>query len=379
MNYEIVTLVDDNGTELIRSSELHYSPQDLQPLDEASPAVKRTVNLASDFFKGAITLPNKTVEIVFKPNIQKGLDEGIYKLMTTGQGGTLADAINISNQKIVGKGRIVEAGKINQLMVGAFQLVSIAVAQAHLSDINRSLNQIQCSIDKVLEKMEESARSEIQGAIAYLHDLVEFMSHLEAPDHLPSTKRMKIEDINYEFRKWRETVMSEMRSLITRTKNQKDLDTFGTANTYYALKQHVEEARVLNDRYELLLMLASMFNIVAAYLDPQRKQFSRVDPQVEEWMRLMEEMERSTHTKVGELLRSAAFNQQETLTLRQRDVISMIDKQLAAASNQKNTYQDRTARFSHRMRQLINDRGEMRMALTFDSSGIAASAAIVPS
>ena len=139
MNYEIVTLVDDNGTELIRSSELHYSPQDLQPLDEASPAVKRTVNLASDFFKGAITLPNKTVEIVFKPNIQKGLDEGIYKLMTTKQGETLADAINISNQTIVGKGRIVEAGKINQLMVGAFQLVSIAVAQTHLSDINRSL------------------------------------------------------------------------------------------------------------------------------------------------------------------------------------------------------------------------------------------------
>lgn len=371
MNYEVATLANDDGVELIKISELSFPIQNQKLLDSSNPNVKRIVNLASDLLKGAISTPNKTLEIVFRSDIQKGLDSGIYRLMTTKEGEVLVDAIKISTNNIVGKGRVVEAGQTKQLVGGVFQLVSIAVAQAHLSDINHNLNKINLSLDKILEKMESSARSEIRGAIAYLNELVEFMKHQDIPDNLPSAKRMKIEDINYDFKKWRETIFFEMKSVLNNIDNQKDVDRFGTGETYLALKQHAKDTKILNDRYELLLILANMFNIIASYLDPQNRQFSRVDPQVSVWRDMVKNMEESSKKKVSTLLKSARFNQEETLDLRRRDIISEVEKQVMFSSIQEKDYQDRSIQFHNTMRQLINDKGELRLAITFNSSGIA--------
>ena len=378
MNNEAAILIGENGTELVIASELSYPVQNQQSLNESSPAVKRIANLTSDFLKGAISLPNKTIEIAFKPEIQKGLNDSIYRLMTTKQGETLADAINVSTGGIIGKGRIVETGKAKQLIGGAFQLVSIAVAQSHLSDINSSLNRIQGSLDKVLEKMEAIERSEIRGAIAYLHELVEFMKHQENLESLPSAKRMKLEDINYDFKKWRESSFSEMSSVLNKIHCQKDIDTFGTGDTYLALKQHVEDAHILNQRYELLLELASMFNFLAAYLDPQRKQFSRVDPKIAEWVTLIDNTERSSQAKVVALLKSATFNQEETLMLRRQNIISEVEKQKTLTLIQQKTYHDQVTQLSTQLNRLLNDQGEMRLAITFDSTGTAKTVAMLP-
>jgi hypothetical protein len=377
MSHKVLHLFNQNKTELIQITERANQPQNLQPLDINNPSVKQVVNLASDCMKGVIGLPNNTVEILFKPEIQEGLDENIYRLMTTNQGETLADVID-ANGAIVGKGRIVEAGRTKQLLGGAFQLVSIAVAQSHLSDINRSLGQIQSSIERVLERMESNARSEIHGAIAYLIDVIEFMKRQEVPENLPFAKRMKIEDITYEFKKWRASVFSEKRTLLKKINAQEDLDTFGTGDTYLALKQHTDEAKTLNERYEILLLLVSIFNVIATYLDPQHKQFSRIDPQIEEWLGMMSDVEQSTKAKVAALLKSATFNQEETLILRQRDVVSTIEQQLAFALNQQRAYYERASQFSYKMRQLVNEKGSIKMSISFDESGLTKNVALIP-
>jgi hypothetical protein len=379
MNNEITTLISTNGTELVQISEIGHTTKNQYPLDESNPTVNRIANLTSDIFKGVISLPNKTVEVVFKPEIQRGLDESTYKFMLTKEGEKLADALNASTGKIVGKGRIVETGKTKQLLGGAFQLVSIAVAQAHLADINNSLNRIQASLDKVLEKFETIARSEIRGAIVYLHELVEFLKLQDSPENLPSAKRMKIEDINYDFKKWREAVFSEMKSVLNKIDNQKDIDTFGTGDTYIALKSHIETIDTLNDRYQLLLELANMFNFIAIYLDPQHKQFSRVEPKVTEWIKMVEEAEQLSRRKAVELIKSAIFNQDETLVLRQRDITSIAEKQKIYISIQQKNYHEQANRLSHHLDQLMSPQGEIRLAITFDSAGATKHVAMLPS
>ena len=136
-----LAIFDENGLKVLESKEIEKIPARAHLLESSSSAINRVKHLASDLFKGAANVPKKSVEVIFKPEIHQGLSDGTYTLMRTKTGEVLADAVD-SSGKIVGKGRIIQAGKARQLAGGAFQLVSIAVAQSHLADIERSLTQI---------------------------------------------------------------------------------------------------------------------------------------------------------------------------------------------------------------------------------------------
>lgn len=372
------SLIDPDGVHLLHASEIACLPKGAQTLQTNGPAVNRIIHLASDLFKGVTSIPGKHLELVFAPHVQEGLRDGTYKLMQSG-GQNLADAVKVNGvQSIVGKGRIVESGKAKQLAGGAFQLLSIAVAQSHLADINKSLNHLKQSVDAVLKKMEIASQEEIRGAVAYLQDLAQFMERLDSPEHLPQTKRQKLEDINYEFHKWRGVLISEMKSLLSRVSDQKNLDTFGTGETYQALKIHLAEAEVLNERHELLLTLAGMFNLFAAYLDPLGKQLSRTDPKISEWLELSGSLQLACNEKANQLMKSAIFNQQETLEHRRRDVLFCAQAQVRLAEQHQVTYQNRKQRLEHELHQLVSDRGEIRVALAFDHLGQVTSAALTP-
>ena len=374
------SLMGPDGIRLLHASEITCLPKGAQTLQMNGPAVNRIIHLASDLFKGVASIPGKHIELVFSPNVQQGLRDGTYKLMQSA-GQNLADAVKVNTkglQPIVGKGRIVESGKARQLAGGVFQLLSIAVAQSHLADINKSLNHLQQSVDSVLKKMEITSQEEIRGAIAYLQDLAKFMEQLDSPEHLPQTKRQKLEDINYEFHKWRGILISEMKSLLSKVKNQEDLDTFGTGETYQALKTQITEAEALNERHELLLTLAGMFNLFAAYLDPLGKQLSRTDPKISEWLDLSGGLRLACEEKTNQLIKSAIFNQKETLEHRRRDVLSCSQAQFRLAEQHQVTYENVKHRLDNGLHELISDHGEIRVALAFDQNGKVTSAALTP-
>lgn len=181
---------DENNVNIVESREIHQIPTKAHNIDITDGNVHRIKHLASDLFKGASSIQNKTVEIVFKNDIQKGLAEGTYKLMNTKTGEVLADAVD-SSGKIVGKGRVIEVGKMRQLASGAFQLVSIAVAQSHLADIEKSLSSIKDSISELLIKHENEDKSRITGAFDYLSEIAQHMKELRSPDELSQQKKSK--------------------------------------------------------------------------------------------------------------------------------------------------------------------------------------------
>ena len=223
--------------------------------------------MAADLFKGTASVPNKTVEIIFKPEIHQGLGDGTYTLMKTKTGEVLADAVD-SSGKIVGKGRLIQGGKARQLASGAFQLVSIAVAQSHLADIERSLSAIKDSISEVLERHENEDKARITGAVDYLGEIATHMKELRCPDELSQQKRNAIESIIKDSYSWRNKLEEDMASLINNILNLRDLDTFGTGDTFERLKSLIERMRPLLKRRELFLNLSSAINFVTAYIDP---------------------------------------------------------------------------------------------------------------
>ena len=71
-----LAIFDDNGLKVLESREIERIPPQVHMVDSSSSAINRVKHLAADLFKGAISTPNKTVEVIFKPDIQQGLVDG---------------------------------------------------------------------------------------------------------------------------------------------------------------------------------------------------------------------------------------------------------------------------------------------------------------
>lgn len=68
-----------------------------------------------------------------------------------------------------------------------------------------------------------------------------------------------------------------MASLVKQISSLTDLDTFGAGDTFESLKRLVEKINPLLKRRELFLNLASAINFVTAYLDPAKREYSKID------------------------------------------------------------------------------------------------------
>lgn len=371
-----LALFNEDGTKIAESREILQIPAKAHRIGTSDSALRRVRHLASDLFKGAVSIPNKTVEVVFNQDIQKGLAEGTYTLMRSNSGEVLADAVN-SSGKIVGKGRLIESGKARQLASGAFQLVSIAVAQSHLADIEQSLGSIKDSISAVLCKLDNEDESRITGAIDYLQGIAVHMKELRCPEELSQQKRNEIEGIIRESYAWRNKLEKELSSLTNDISNLKDLDTFGTGKTFNKLKELVEDAKPIINRQYLLINLASAINFVTAYLDPAQREFSRVSPASERWAVLINEFESAAKNQSSQKLTKAYWTFDEKLELRKDKIDNLSGRCRQDAIDQQRSYEQLSNTLDKSIRGLIDSDGKVRVAISFDECGEVKDAAIL--
>lgn len=371
-----LSLFDENGVKVLESKEIEKIPARSYPVDSSSSAINRVKHLAADLFKGAASVSNKTVEVVFKPEIHQGLIDGTYTLMRTKSGEVLADAVDSSN-KIVGKARLIQGGKAKQLASGAFQLVSIAVAQSHLADIERSLTAIKSSIAEVLERQENEDKARITGAFDYLREIATHMKELRCPDELPQQKRNAIEGIIKDSYSWRNKLEEDMTSLIDEISNLTNLDTFGTGDTFERLKSLIEKIRPLLKRRELLLNLASAINFVTAYLDPAKREYSKINVNEDRWLGQIGQFKDAVLSRESALLSKAFWNSSETLQLRKDKLRSLSYDYHRTGNDQQAEYLALRSNLAENMSRLIDSGGNVRIAMSFDSQGNIGRAAIV--
>lgn len=371
-----VELVDSEGVVVMNVEEMSGIPFTARRLDSSSDEINRLGQLASDFLKAGVSVPGKTIRLVFKPEIAQGLKDGTYTLMQTKSGEVLADAVDVTG-KVAGKGRIVQAGSARQLAVGAFQLVSIAVAQAHLADIERSLGKIKDGISELIDRLEGTDQSSISGAIAYLSEIAQHMKSVQRPIELSSEKSHVIESINHMAFTWRNKVKSDLTDLTRRIGDLTDKDTFGTESTHKELRNLVQKIQPLLVRYGLLLQLAAVTNMIVTYLDPAGRRYTRMRPEVEEWIKLVDTFRREAVGKADSLLQKSRFTSDELLSYRRTEIHRLANEREMEARLETSTFAGLMQKLDQSTQQLTHGNGEVSLALRYDSDGVVGDAAFV--
>ncbi|MBY4599943.1 hypothetical protein K3217_30955 [bacterium BD-1] len=363
-----LAIIDEFGIRVLEAREIAGIPAKAHRVESSKDAINRVRHIAADLFKGVTSVPNRTVEIVFKPEIHQGLADGTYTLMRTKTGEVLADAVD-SSGSVVGKARLVEGSKAKQLAGGAFQLVSIAVAQSHLADIERSLGAIKGALSEALKNQENEDKARISGSFDYLREIAVFMKELRCPDELSLQKRVAIEGIIKDSHVWRNKLEEDMKSLCEDISNLRDLDTFGTGDTFEQLKILVERIGPILKRRQLFLDLASAIDLVTRYLDPAQREFSRIDVNEEFWADLISRYQGAVLDRGAALMGKAFWNSNDTLQLRRDWLRALASEHQRAASDQQDAYLSLQRSLNESMAGLIGSSGDVRVAISFNSQG----------
>ena len=135
--------------------------------------------------------------VKFKPEVIEAIATDSLEIMPARQtaNGVRMIARNSVDKKIAAQGWLEKASKGKQLAGAAFQLVSIAVAQAHLADISKKLGEIKAGIDGITQFIEDDKESKIIGALSYLYPISQRIESGCLPDEITQEERVKIEDV----------------------------------------------------------------------------------------------------------------------------------------------------------------------------------------
>lgn len=373
---EFFTICNEAGAIIVQSNEIAGIPGYARRLPPDSPSVHQAAQLAADLFKGGISLPNRSINIVFRPDVQAGLQDGTYTLMKTTAGETLADAIDAGG-KIVAKGRIVETGKLRQLASGAFQLASIVVAQSHLADIEHSLNELRKDVGILGDDLEASNLSDITGKSSYILSLIDHIKQAKVASGLPAHFANSIQHIVLEAHKLRDKVHEDIKSLIRRVEQQTDPDRFGTEGIYKALRAHVDKANSLLMRHEKLMQLVAVLNYAIIFMDPTGKQFSRVGIEEKRWNELCNALAVGVKNKAETFLSHARFNADDTLILRKKDIVRDTDDFLQKSNDQRTAFERAMQSLTENNDRYFGKNAETHIALSFDDHGSVKEAAVL--
>ena len=263
-------------------------------------------HLISDITKGIIGTSNQTVELVFSPEVQKGLANGTYKLLDN-----RAIVVNSTGGRIKEHATILKSGQGKQLLTGGYQLLSVAVAQSHLADIEKRLKNIENTLNDIKTHLENDDISKLLGSIKYI------ISEVKNESDLTDIRKNKIEDIKYKAFQWREKLSLEISDCLKKIKNIQHKDTFGTENIYKEIASIIkDDMSRLKYKYELLMELHILLTMLDNFINPSENGFKTINLDLEDISIKIQDFYPSLEDKYG-LLKSM-FNQNDTLEERKK-------------------------------------------------------------
>lgn len=363
-NSEII-MYDNHGNECGKIQYLDNMPVHSEKISKEG--LQQLQSLVGESFKSIATIPNKTLEIFFKPEIAKGLQDGTLELIPSGKE-LLADVRKVGTKSIAGKAR-VKTNISKQITAAGFQLISFAVAQAHLSDINTHLNKIEALCKDLKRDNENKVVGELKGDISYLEGIIKKIEKFSSPEAISDIQKVNIEIRISNFYKYQDTFITELNSLLKSINEQKNSDNFGTENTYNELLRKQEKYEDFILRMELMNKIYILLKVILGYIDPFSKDFSSIGKEsfFDESEELHRKYNKSICNKSDELLKST-FNAKDTLELRKSYIELKMKIQDSLCERINNNRNDVLCRLTSHLTQLTNS-NKIRYALKFDSQG----------
>ena len=323
-NLAEIKVIDNNSLDKINFEE------------ENSIAVGGISHLLSDITKGTISVSNKTIELVFSPEVIEGIKNGNLYIAES-----RAWVKNVTTERFAGHAHIVEVGQTAQFLTGGYQLLSIAVAQSHLADIEKRLYSIDNSLKQIIEKLELEDKSRIQGAISYIKSILENIKKNDYKKELSPAQKNQIEQKNSDILHWRDKLLLEFDILVNDVYKIGNIDTFGTENIFNELKKVIKDRiNPLKDRYSLLIELNLLLTILIKYIDPEDKEFTKIDINLDEFSKKIELISKSIEDKQQSKLKSI-FNKDYTLEDRKKVLDLLQNKYKDDFNNLSTDYKDK--------------------------------------
>ena len=156
-----------------------------------------------------------------------------------------------------------------------------------------------------------------------------------------------------------------------------DKDTFGTGNTHKELLDLVRKIQPLLIRYGFLLQLAAVTNMIVTYLDPAGRKYTRMRPEVEEWIKLVDTFGSEAVGKANALLQKSHFISDELLDYRRMEIHRLVNEKEQEAKLQTSNFAGLMQKLDQSTQQLTRGNGEVSLALRYDSDGVVEDAAFV--
>ena len=320
---ENLTIVDDKDTKL---GELKIIDQTsiskLEFEDLNNNEINRVSHFIADISKGLIGTPSQTVELVFSSEVQRGLKSGIYY-----QTANSPIARSTSTGSIKEHGKIIQSGQGKQLLTGGYQLLSIAVAQSHLADIEKSLSSIKSLVKSIQDKLEAEDRAKLKGAIRYIENkIIPLIKNYDGQNEMAQEYKNEFQSIIRDIYTWEDKFLEEFEILNKEIQQLKSKDTFGTGNTYEELKTLLKRIEPLKETYGLILKLSNILNVVQKFIYFNDKNVLNIDIQLEPFKNLMDLYNNFIDGKKETLLESK-FNKNNTLSERKKVIEILQNKQ----------------------------------------------------
>jgi len=360
----------EEGDGLMECRELSKFPKKVEELDVTNSGYGEKVHLISDLVKAGVSAKGRSIELCFKADVQSKLNSGAAEMMKTKNGEVLADAV--SNNRIIGKGRIIEGGRFKQMASAGFQLLSVAVAQSHLSDINDELKTISSKLEQVLEKLDSNDKTKIRGAISYL-ELV--YKDILSGKEISAIRMQEFETCIRNTHEYFEGVIDEIERNTQAIEKYTSDETFGTGSTYEELKGYVDRLNTSIEKYELYLKLYLLSKMIRFQLDPTQTTFSVEKTDFSRMNELWVRYSGVSKSKINKMMK-ATFNARETLDVRIDSLTQAISNQVLRIEYVTHQTEAVSNRLDIGLNNFLDDK-EYKMALSYGDDGELSRAAML--
>ena len=276
-------------------------------INRAAPLLQQLPNalIANEALNG------KYMEVIVNGDLAavKGTTD-VFHPIVKGENGKIIEQAKLKDPK-----SLQNIAKLNV----AFQLVSVAVAQKHLADISKSLDQLKEDVSEIKAFQENERYSKITGAIDYLHQLEKAVQNGE----LDISVRSKFEDIEYEILGIQHHLEIDINSKINSILILEDQETFGTEDTFTEMKARQEQLQDLLFAWsECALTRAYACTLLSAFPGNRVLISARVDAIKSSISALVNEVlprcAKVTYDRLEKI--NSIFNKNETINIRKKDV-----------------------------------------------------------
>jgi hypothetical protein len=209
--------------------------------------------------------------------------------------------------------RLQDTGRLCEIVNTAlvWQFASVIVAQKHLADINKKLDEIRQGVADILTFLEAERTSKIRGALRYLDQAIQNIMRGEFDEAL----RHHLESVERDLTSVQDHLESELKDVTEKIAEIEHSEVFGTGDFTRKIREHLGRIYRVQQQWILCVRArAANWQVLSAFPGVEALATIRKDEvlkSIEEVTAHHPQMQEKMRRKIGEI--DAIFNLQETI------------------------------------------------------------------